>query len=69
MAIAQVAAQRSKDPSTQVGACLVNKDGNVIGIGYNSMPKMSNAQNDDSFPWKRPTRKGIPNSKYKYLYG
>jgi len=35
MALAQLSAQRSKDPSTQVGACIVDADNRVISIGYN----------------------------------
>jgi dCMP deaminase len=38
MANAFLAAKRSKDPSTQVGACIVNDDKRIVGIGYNGMP-------------------------------
>jgi deoxycytidylate deaminase len=30
-----LSAQRSKDPHTQVGACIVNDDKKIVGIGYN----------------------------------
>ena len=39
MGIAMLAAKRSKDPNTQVGACIVSKDNIIISTGYNGMPK------------------------------
>src|SRR4051812_468885 len=39
MAISFLSAMRSKDPSTQVGACIVNKDRRIVGIGYNGFPR------------------------------
>ncbi|CAH2979312.1 unnamed protein product [Chilo suppressalis] len=48
MAIAFLAAKRSKDPVCQVGACIVNKENKIMGIGYNGMP---NGCCDDFFPW------------------
>jgi len=50
MAIAFLSAQRSKDPRTQVGACIVNKDKKIVGIGYNGMPR---GCHDDKMPWNR----------------
>uniref|UniRef100_A0A2C9JL10 dCMP deaminase n=1 Tax=Biomphalaria glabrata TaxID=6526 RepID=A0A2C9JL10_BIOGL len=50
MAIAFLSAQRSKDPRTQVGACIVNQDKKIIGIGYNGMP---NGCSDDKMPWNK----------------
>ncbi|KAM7009571.1 deoxycytidylate deaminase-like isoform 2-T2 [Tautogolabrus adspersus] len=38
MAVAFLSAQRSKDPSSQVGACIVNQENKIVGIGYNGMP-------------------------------
>ena len=38
MGVAHLSAMRSKDPSTQVGACIVNLDKKIVGIGYNGMP-------------------------------
>lgn len=38
MAIAKLSAMRSKDPSTQVGACIVSKDKRILSIGYNGAP-------------------------------
>lgn len=39
MGIAQLSARRSKDPNTQVGACIVNKNNIILSTGYNGMPK------------------------------
>ena len=50
MAIAKLSAMRSKDPSTQVGACIVSSDNRILSIGYNGAP---NGYNDDDFPWAR----------------
>ena len=50
MGIAMLAARRSKDPSTQVGACIVSQDNIIISTGYNGMPK---GCSDDEFPWGR----------------
>lgn len=50
MAIAFLSAQRSKDPRTQVGACIVNEEKKIVGIGYNGMP---NKCSDDAMPWGR----------------
>ncbi|XP_059170834.1 uncharacterized protein LOC131952263 isoform X2 [Physella acuta] len=50
MSIAFLSAQRSKDPRTQVGACIVSEDKKVVGIGYNGMPI---GCDDDSMPWNR----------------
>ncbi len=50
MAIAQLSARRSKDPGTQVGACIVNAKKRIIGIGYNGFPT---GCSDDELPWDR----------------
>ncbi|NLJ15745.1 MAG: dCMP deaminase family protein [Clostridiales bacterium] len=50
MGIAVFSAMRSKDSSTQVGACIVNEDKRIISIGYNGMP---NGCHDDCMPWGR----------------
>ena len=50
MAIAKLSAMRSKDPNTQVGACIVSDDNRILSIGYNGAP---NGFNDDKFPWER----------------
>lgn len=50
MGIAFMSAQRSKDPSTQVGACIVSSENRILSVGYNGMPKNCD---DDLFPWDR----------------
>lgn len=50
MHIAELSAMRSKDPNTQVGACIVNNDNRILSIGYNGAP---NGFSDDEFPWDR----------------
>jgi len=50
MAVAFLSAQRSKDPGTQVGACIVNTDKKIVGIGYNGLPW---GCSDTEFPWNR----------------
>jgi len=61
MAVAFLSAQRSKDPATQVGACIVNTEKEIVGIGYNGFPW---GCSDDEFPW---SREGEP-LETKYLY-
>ncbi|XP_055061013.2 deoxycytidylate deaminase isoform X2 [Misgurnus anguillicaudatus] len=63
MAVAFLSAQRSKDPNSQVGACIVNQENKIVGIGYNGMP---NGCDDDLLPWSR-----IADNKLdtKYPYG
>lgn len=50
MAVAILSSMRSKDPSTQVGACIVGQDNIIISMGYNGFPK---GCSDDEFPWAR----------------
>ncbi|CAM9407797.1 unnamed protein product [Phaeothamnion confervicola] len=50
MSVAYLSAMRSKDPSTQVGACIVNADKRIVGIGYNGFPM---GCSDDALPWAR----------------
>ena len=61
MGIAKLSAMRSKDPNTQVGACIVSNDNRILSIGYNGSP---NGFHDDIFPWDR---EGKP-LETKYLY-
>ncbi len=49
MGVAKLSALRSKDPNTQVGACIVNPDNRIVGIGYNGLPK---GYNDQEFAWE-----------------
>lgn len=60
MGVAKLAARRSKDPSTQVGACIVSPDDIIISTGYNGMPK---GCSDDEFPWDREGAE----TKYPYV--
>lgn len=62
MGIASLSAMRSKDPSTQVGACIVNGDKRILSMGYNGMPRQCS---DDEFPWDRDG--SSLNSKYLYV--
>lgn len=50
MGVAKLSALRSKDPSTQVGACIVSSDNRILSIGYNGAP---NGFEDRFFPWER----------------
>ena len=61
MGIAKLSALRSKDPNTQVGACIVGDDNRILSIGYNGTP---NGYKDGAFPWDR---EGSP-LETKYLY-
>ena len=61
MGVAKMAALRSKDPNTQVGACIVSKDNKILSMGYNGLPV---GCSDDEFPW---AREGDPlDNKYMY---
>ena len=62
MGIAMLAAKRSKDPNTQVGACIVSQDNIIISTGYNGMPK---GCSDDVFPWDREGQQDM--TKYPYV--
>ena len=62
MGVAMLAARRSKDPSTQVGACIVSQDNIIISTGYNGMPK---GCSDDEFPWARSGQEN--ETKYPYV--
>jgi dCMP deaminase len=50
MGLAMLSAMRSKDPSTQVGACIVNENKKIVGIGYNGFPI---GCEDEEYPWER----------------
>lgn len=62
MGVALLAAQRSKDPSTQVGACLVDEQNRILSTGYNGFPQ---GCSDDDFPWNRDESRG--ETKYQYV--
>ena len=62
MAVAQLSALRSKDPNTQVGACIVDKNKKIVGTGYNGFPT---GCSDDNLPWERTGDK--LDTKYPYV--
>ncbi|XP_041651974.1 deoxycytidylate deaminase-like isoform X2 [Cheilinus undulatus] len=61
MAVAFLSAQRSKDPNSKVGACIVNEEGKIVGIGCNGMPNGC----EGSLPWARNAENKLDN---KHLY-
>ena len=62
MGIALLSSMRSKDPSTQVGACIVNSEKRILSMGYNGMPRCCS---DDEFPWDK--NENPLDSKYPYV--
>ena len=60
MGVAMLAARRSKDPNTQVGACIVSPENIIISTGYNGLP---NGCSDDEYPWGRDGEE----TKYPYV--
>lgn len=62
MGIAQLAGMRSKDPNTQVGACIVSGNNKILSMGYNGFPM---GCSDDEFPWDREGEQ--LNTKYPYV--
>ena len=50
MGVAHLSGMRSKDPNTQVGACIVSSDNKILSMGYNGFPS---GCSDDDFPWER----------------
>ncbi|MGN1298557.1 MAG: deoxycytidylate deaminase [Candidatus Scatovivens sp.] len=62
MGVAMLSAQRSKDPSTQVGACIVSSDNKILSVGYNGAP---NGYDDNTMPWNRDG--DFLNTKYAYV--
>ena len=50
MGLAAWMSGRSKDPSTQVGACIVDRFNHIVGVGYNGFPR--DIDNKD-LPWDR----------------
>lgn len=60
MGVALLAAKRSKDPNTQVGACIVSEDNIILSTGYNGFPA---GCSDDEYPWARDGEE----TKYPYV--
>ena len=62
MGVAILTAQRSKDPNTQVGCCIVDKEQRILSTGYNGLPW---GCSDDEYPWER---EGIDQNATKYPF-
>lgn len=63
MGVAKLSAFRSKDPNTQVGACIVTPENKIVGVGYNGLPW---GCEDTDFPWDN--REGeMYDTKYPYV--
>ena len=62
MGVALLSARRSKDPNTQVGACIVNDKNKIVGAGYNGLPM---GCDDDEFPWEKKGQ--FLQTKYPYI--
>lgn len=63
MGVAKLSAFRSKDPNTQVGACIVSPNNKIVGVGYNGLPW---GCEDSVFPWDKRDG-GLYDSKYAYV--
>lgn len=62
MGVAKLSSLRSKDPSTQVGACIINPGKRIVGIGYNGLPQ---GCSDETFPWA--SEGEYVDTKYPYV--
>lgn len=63
MEMAEVVAKRSKDPSTQVGACIVSNENKILSLGYNGAPR---AWDDNNFPWSKDSENPLE-TKYPFV--
>ncbi|WP_308567652.1 dCMP deaminase family protein [uncultured Eubacterium sp.] len=63
MGISLLSSMRSKDPSTQVGACIVSDDNKIMSVGYNGFPR---GCSDDEFPWER-SAENANETKYPFV--
>ncbi len=63
MGVAQLSGMRSKDPGTQVGACIVSQENKILSMGYNGFP---NGCADDCFPWEREAQEEL-DTKYPFV--
>lgn len=63
MGVALLSARRSKDPMTQVGACIVNNDKHIVGVWYNGFPLWCS---DEEFPWDKDPD-SVLNNKHSYV--
>lgn len=62
MGVSKLSGMRSKDPNTQVGACIVSNNNKILSMGYNGFP---NGCDDDNFPWDR--EGDFMDTKYAYV--
>ncbi|MDR2889330.1 MAG: dCMP deaminase family protein [Lachnospiraceae bacterium] len=62
MGVSVLSGLRSKDPGTQVGACIVSSDNKILSMGYNGFPS---GCSDDEFPWEREGKE--LETKYPYV--
>lgn len=62
MGVAKLSSLRSKDPATQVGACIINQDKRIIAIGYNGLPR---GLDDNNFNWAKDGE--YTETKYPYV--
>lgn len=63
MGVSLLSSMRSKDPSTQVGACIVSEDNKILSVGYNGFPR---GCSDDEFPWER-SADSTNDTKYPFV--
>lgn len=63
MGVSLLSSMRSKDPSTQVGACIVSDDNKIMAVGYNGFPR---GCSDDDFPWER-SAESTNETKYPFV--
>ena len=63
MGVSLLASMRSKDPSTQVGACIVSDENKIMSVGYNGFPR---GCSDDEFPWER-SAENSNDTKYPFV--
>ncbi len=63
MGVALLASMRSKDPNTQVGACIVDSDRRILSTGYNGFPQ---GCSDDEYPWER-DGETVNDTKYPFV--
>lgn len=62
MGVSLLSGMRSKDPNTQVGACIVSEDNKILSMGYNGFPL---GCSDEEFPWER--EGNMEETKYAYV--
>lgn len=64
LGVAKLSAMRSKDPNTKVGACIVNQQNRIVGVGYNGFPY---GCEDDAFPWGNDKKAKLNDTKYPFV--